>query len=328
LYYQPGGSLVRKLFEGLRGALHLGRVVLKGNAKIVHARAHPPALMAYPVVKILRRKLLFDVRGLIADEYADIGRWPRSGFLFRFVKMAEGFLFRHADALVFLTRAIVQDLRIRGALSARCLERTTIIPCCVQVPAAAPAPRPSEFVLAYVGKLGSWYLDEEILRFYLALRMIRHEAKLMVLTQSPSGPLRERLATMGLSDDDVWIGAVAHTEVPNRLREACAAVAFYKGGYSKLATSPTKLGEYLSAGLPVVINVGIGDCDELLSSNRIGVSLHDFSEPRLQEGVARLVDLVESPGVRERCRSVARRELDLDTVGVGRYQETYKKLIA
>ena len=110
LYYRHGGSLARKAWEGLRGMVRLATVMLRHKLTIVHARAHPPAMMAYPVARLLGRKLLFDVRGLIADEYADIGHWSRTSLRFRGVKAAERFLVRHADALVFLTRAVVSDL--------------------------------------------------------------------------------------------------------------------------------------------------------------------------------------------------------------------------
>ena len=325
LYYHTGGGLLRKAFEGLRGVLRLVRVVLRNNLRVLHARAHPPAMMAYPVARLFGLKLLFDVRGLIADEYADIGHWSRSSLSYRGVKLAERFLLRHADAMVFLTQAIVRDLLSRGALRPEDLERVTVIPCCVDVPESSQGKGPREFVLAYVGKLGSWYLGEEILQFFAAIRRLRPEAKLMVLTQSVSDTLRARLDALGLSDH-VWIGAVPHSEVGARLEQASAAVAFYKPGYSKLATSPTKVGEYLSAGLPVVINAGIGDCDELLGSNGVGVSLKDFSEQALEQAAAQLIALVETPGVRERCRRLALVELDLGSVGVKRYSGIYSRL--
>lgn len=327
LRYRPGGSLLRKGWEGLRGILRLIRVVLQHNIQVIHARAHPAAMMGFPVAKILRRKFLFDVRGLIADEYAEIGRWPRSGVLFRGVKLAERVLLYRSDAVVFLTHAIVRELSAGGTLGTEDLSRITVIPCCVQVPATAPvSPGPAEFVLAYVGKLGSWYLDEEILRFFMAVRQLRTNARLMVLTQSPADGLRARLSALGLPGDAAWIGAVEHSQIENRLRHASAGVAFYKSGYSKRATSPTKVGDYLSAGLPVAINAGVGDCDELLTRNQLGVSLNGFSDLEVDTAAARLIELAESPGTRQRCREVALRELDLDRVGVARYRAIYADL--
>lgn len=326
LRYRPGGGLLRKGFEGLRGVARLLRVVLQNKLQVVHARAHPAAIMAFPVVWLLRRKLLFDVRGLVADEYADIGRWSRSGALFRLVKFAERFLLRHADATVFLTRAVVGDLTARGTLRTEDLPRVTVIPCCEEIAPLAPAVDRREFVLAYVGKLGSWYLGDEILRFFLAIRSMRPRSKLLVLTQSPANLLRDRLGSFGLSDDDVWIGAVGHSEVQARLRQASAAVAFYKPGYSKLATSPTKVGEYLAAGLPVAMNAGIGDCDELLARDVVGVSMANFSGREIEAAAAHLVELAETPGIRERCHSVALRDLDLQSVGITRYSAIYAAL--
>ena len=47
-------------------------------------------------------------------------------------------------------------------------------------------------------------------------------------------------------------------------------MSFIKPCLSKLSSSPTKVGEYLAAGLPVISTAGIGDVDDLLTGRNNG----------------------------------------------------------
>ncbi len=109
-------------------------------------------------------------------------------------------------------------------------------------------------------------------------------------------------------------------------------MAFIKPCRSKAASSPTKVGEYLAAGLPVIANAGIGDLDGLLSGEPeeeapVGVLVEPFDAGMLEQGVRRIVELVNDPQTRDRCRRVARRHLDLVSVGWRRYRGMYEALI-
>ena len=47
-----------------------------------------------------------------------------------------------------------------------------------------------------------------------------------------------------------------------------------------MASSPTKNGEYLACGLPLIINAGIGDSDALIDQWQAGVLIEEFIEGR------------------------------------------------
>ena len=94
------------------------------------------------------------------------------------------------------------------------------------------------------------------------------------------------------------------------------------------ATSPTKIGEYLAAGLPVVSTAGIGDVDALLRDNRAGALVEDFSARAYEAAVDTVRELREDPGTRQRCAAVARQNLSLREVGIPRYDALYRRLAA
>jgi hypothetical protein len=80
--------------QGLAVALWL---VARHNLNIVHARSYIPALIGWVVKLLAGAKLLFDMRGLWADERTDGGIWPVGGRIYRAVKRLERTLLGGAD---------------------------------------------------------------------------------------------------------------------------------------------------------------------------------------------------------------------------------------
>jgi glycosyltransferase involved in cell wall biosynthesis len=148
-----------------------------------------------------------------------------------------------------------------------------------------------------------------------------------VLTQSPpemiAGPLRAR----GVREEDFLVRRVAPADIPRYLKAADLAVSFIKPCFSKLSSSPTKLAEYLAAGLPVICNAGVGDVDALVEGERVGVVVRELSRAAYRAALAEAEALRREPDAAARCRDAARRHFDLAGVGGLRYQRLYRRVI-
>ena len=126
--------------------------------------------------------------------------------------------------------------------------------------------------MVYAGSVTGLYLLEEMARFVLALQTLRPRAFLRVLTPASAIDASARLRQAGLASDDFCVGAALPGDVRTFLRGASGGLSFRKGTFSQMAASPTKVAEYLAAGLPVVTNVGVGDLDAVLAEDGVGVS--------------------------------------------------------
>ena len=115
-------------------------------------------------------------------------------------------------------------------------------------------------------------------------------------------------------------------EVGRYLAGVDFALCFYQPKFSEIAASPTKVGEYLGAGLPVVATAGIGDLDALVEGHDVGVLVDDFSPGAYADAFERVLRLAEDPGCRDRCRAVARTHLSLHAVGIPRYDRLYHEV--
>jgi glycosyltransferase involved in cell wall biosynthesis len=96
---------------------------------------------------------------------------------------------------------------------------------------------------------------------------------------------------------------------------------------SKIASSPTKNGEYLACGLPLVINAGVGDSDLLINEWNAGVLIEDFGEEDYLKAGREIELIVADREARKKARSVAERVFNLERVAGERYASLYEAVL-
>ena len=193
----------------------------------------------------------------------------------------------------------------------------------------------------YVGKLGGWYLTHEMVDFVAKAVQIMPRMRWRVLSQSDPQAIRQSPA-FALLNGQVTFAQVAPEEVPAELNKCHVGLSFVKPCVSKQASSPTKLAEYLAAGLPVVSTAGIGDSDAILTGNDahgeefngngalgrpVGVLVREFTAEAYSQVICELKALLDDPDTPWRCRAVAEQHFDLERVGWVRYRRLYRLLL-
>jgi glycosyltransferase involved in cell wall biosynthesis len=321
LRYHKRPSLLVTLLDVLVGSAWLVREIGRQRPALVHARSHVPALMALVARRATGVPFLFDCRGMFADAYVDFGHWNRRSFKYRLTKMAEPVLFGSAGHTVVLTERFKRMLlpQVRP-------ERLTVIPCCVDLHRYQPRrvqQGDSSFTLCFAGSVANWYLLSQMLDFASVAAGIIPSFRLLMLNRNEQQLIRRELALRGLSTVSEVVG-VSPAEVPSYLRRAHAGIAFLRPSFSMQAASPTKIGEYLAAGLPVVYNPGVGDLDELLAE--VGVAVPRFDCESYAAAARRIRCLADHSGIVQACRRRAEQRLSLPA-GAARYSEVYARLV-
>lgn len=328
LAYHKRPSLPATLYDIAAGARAAIRLVREHGIGVIHARAHVPLAMALIAQRVTGCRLVFDIRGLMAEEYADAGVWAEGSLKFRGIKKLERTGLKRADQVVVLTRAM-RDWLLKHRLATA--EKIEVIPCCVDF-ARYPGdqdghePPGERFEVIYAGSVTGLYMLEEMARFFAALKTREPKALLRILTMSPRDHAAARLRQAGLSTDDFWIGKASADEVPRQLRRARLGLSFRRPTFSQVAASPTKIPEYLAAGLPVVSNAGIGDVDSLLERERVGVVVRDFTSAEFARAAEAAHGLANDASVRTHCVEIARRHFDLQAVGGKGYANVYSRI--
>jgi glycosyltransferase involved in cell wall biosynthesis len=329
--YHKWPTLPATIFDvasGIATSVRRGR----GGVDLIHARSTVPAMMAAIAGRILRVPWIFDVRGLVAEEYADGGHWSRDGLLFRLTSGCEKRLLRSARGLVFLTERIRDEFARQSAWPDK---PTAVIPCAVDTAAfVAPSDARTRVrsalglgdrpVLVYSGSLGSWYRLREMLDFYdVAAREIEGLSFLIV---SPDEQKARALLAGHPRAATIRALRARPEQMPEYLSAADAGLCFLGDHHSKAASSPTKYGEYLAAGLAVVTNPWTGDAARL-AGDPAWILVDGFSSAAYAKAARELRGQLAQPErLRAAARALAQRCFSMNDA-LDRYEGLYRRVL-
>jgi glycosyltransferase involved in cell wall biosynthesis len=306
---------------------------------MVHARAHIPATIALSLKKQFGIKMIFDIRGLMAEEYVDAEHWKKGGVPYGVTKAMERRALAAADGVVTLTERIWPIIAGWEGLRGRHIIRE-VVPCCTDLQlfkfnADERERRRAEFglqdrlTIVYSGSIDGWYLTEKMADFFGQLLRRNSFAHFLWLTHGNRERITRLMQERNIAPGSYTVRSMSPRDVPSYLSAGDAGLSFIKPCFSKLASSPTKNAEYLACGLPVIINAGIGDSDTLVTEEGLGALVTEFEEAEYTKAISIIEDLARDPETtRERARAAAERFFDVRQCGIERYARLYERVLA
>jgi glycosyltransferase involved in cell wall biosynthesis len=338
LRYHKRFSLVATIYDVLNGIRYASALVKLKRIEIVHARSHIPATIGLALKRRFGLKMIFDVRGLMAEEYVDAGHWKNGDTRFRLTKAVERRALAASDGVVTLTERIWPLVSNSEGLQGRQVAHE-VVPCCVdlekfkfrqedRIRRRAELGLDDQFVLLYSGSIGGWYYTEQMVDFFSELLKQQTNAHFLWLTTGNQALIDQLMKNGGLARSRYTVLSVSSAEVSSYLSAGDAGIAFYKPTLSRLATSPVKVSEYLACGLPVLINQGIGDLEELVGREHVGIVIDGFASSNFTEAARSVAPLLDRRSeARQRARAVAEKNFDVRKVGRGRYARLYLEVL-
>jgi glycosyltransferase involved in cell wall biosynthesis len=273
------------------------------RADVVHARSD---LAAASVLLGRPRAWVWDVRSFWVDQRIALGMIRRGSAVERAFRAVERQAASGASAITTLTQAAIEELARRHGPGVA--EKARVVTTCVDLDRFPLTPFPDRpLSLLLSGSYNALYDLPTMLRFTAAVRRCR-PATLTLLRPSAT-PWDE--AVLG---DGGQVGSSSFADMPGHVAAHHAGLSVCGTGDRRaiLAAMPTKIGELLACGRPVVVNAGLGDCDSLLAEGGAGVVLAGNADDDLDRGASELLDLVDDPDTPARCRRLAERRFSLD----------------
>lgn len=338
LTYHKRPSVPATAYDIFMGTRTAKRLIRQHGIEVLHARSYVPMLIA--LLAEQGQKLIFDMRGFWADERVDGNIWPQTSAikrtLYRLAKALERWALRRADRVVVLTQAAKRVMPDIPGVHLP-LPPIDVIPTCADLdrfqPVADKVAVRQELglpedrrILVYQGSIGTWYMLPEMVAFVRQAKDRWPDLLWLVLSPKEHDRIREACSAAGLVEgSDYRIQALPHREMPRWVAACDAALFFIKPSYSKLSSCPTKFGECLACGLPVVANTGVGDVGETLESHRVGPALSEFTREAYSQGLDELEGYWRDPETAARCRQAAEVEFAL-AEAQERYDRLYRSL--
>ena len=128
------------------------------------------------------------------------------------------------------------------------------------------------------------------------------------------------------------VGAVRTSATPGEMPALIASchaglsVCRDDAGISLVAAMPTKIGEFLAVGRPVIVNSGLADAASMVDGADAGVVV-DASAGGLDDAATRLLELLDDDATPVRATGLAAEFFDLDA-GVDNLLEVYRRISA
>ncbi len=285
----------------------LSRVLRAAWAVRGSAVAHARSDMAAASVMIAGvDRWVWDVRSLWVDQKVASGAIQPGSLQERVMRWVERLAAHRSTAMVTLTESAIDELerRYEGGVT----QKASVITTCVDLNRFETSPLPPvPLRVLLAGTLNRYYDVQTMLDLIAELRCRR--------------PVEFIVASPGDTDweDELrGVEAVRVTATPGEMAglvSSChvgLSVCRDDAGASLLAAMPTKIGEFLASGRPVIVNPGLVDAAGLLERYECGVVFGSAGNLKVGEAVDRLVSLLADPGMPERCWSLAEAHFNLD----------------
>lgn len=262
---------------------------------MVHTRPGVPELVGLWMKKTMGVKFLNDIREFYADSRVEGGMWKLSNPLYKaaynFFKRKETESVSKCDGIVCLTYAA--EKIIKGWKEYKSNIPLQVIPCSADLELFDPGKiseaekttlrsalniSKDDFVISYLGSIGGWYLTDEMMQFCKVLTDKIRAAKILFISPHRHDEIRTSASKYGIDSDKVVIQKANRQEVPKLVSLSNYSVFFIKPCYSKQSSSPTKHGEIMAMGIPLITNSGVGDVEAISNRYNAGIIIREFNE--------------------------------------------------
>ena len=241
---------------------------IKHGFSLIHCRSYISSLVGLKFNRLYGIPFLFDMRGFWADERVEGGLWNLKNPFYKLVY----FYFKRKEKQFLLESSHIISLTYNGKKNILKLPSFThlesnisVIPCCTDLNLFKPVKRDSDsFTIGYLGSLGTWYMIKEMLVFFKKIKNKIPNSKFHFLTKDDSEIIFTYCKEIGINRKYILVGESDRKDIPFQTRNWNFSLFFIKPSYSKLFSSPTKQGELMAMGIPIICNSGVGDVDNIV----------------------------------------------------------------
>jgi glycosyltransferase involved in cell wall biosynthesis len=277
----------------------------KYKLDMVHTRPGVPALVGLWMKRKLGVKFLNDIREFYADSRVDGNMWnlknPLYKIIYNYFKKKEAAAITENDGIVCLTYTAEKIIKEWPEYNKNIpLE---VIPCSVDLNLFNPdiidknkkallrnewGITENDFIITYLGSIGGWYLTHEMLEFCKILGNRIPTAKFLFISPHRHDEIIAAAKAHQINTDKVVIKKASREEVPLLLSLSNFAVFFIKPCYSKQSSSPTKHGEIMAMGIPLITNSGVGDVEKIVEQYHSGIIIQQFNEKEYTDAAEKI----------------------------------------
>jgi glycosyltransferase involved in cell wall biosynthesis len=299
-------------------------VIKQGKVRLVHARSYFSGVVAYLLTRKTNIPYIYDIRGFWVDEKVYKGRLQSNSIMYKLLKKLDNTIYVNSKAIVSLTQKGVGVIERFSTWDANKTPTIVVIPTCVNNSQFKKIKTPSKSIV-YLGSVGKGYMGNIIFKVFSLVQKYYPDYEIILISRSDDKLIKELAHENNVELAKVNHLKLNHNQVASELGKCQVGLSFIQPHYSKEASCATKIGEYLSCGIPVLTNAGIGDMDETLN-DETSVICNQFDEKNLLNAIQQIIDLSLKPITSKACVKLASSYFSLQK-GVDKYNLLYQQIM-
>lgn len=268
-----------KIYDMIKFSFVMIKVLSKNKVNVVHARSHIPAYFAFFFKFFFNYKFYFDFRGLWIDEKIESRNWNNFFFtqiIIPFFRILEIYSLSKADKIIVLTNKIKKILFDKYKFINN--KAIYVLPCVnnfkINLNKNDQLKKKiglKKIVFCYVGSFGGIYDPIKVIEIFKSIKKNFLNSSLLILTNNISYyDFKMKEYRKFFYKGDIKVLSIDHNKIKNYLSVVDIGINYIKNGYARNAQSPTRIGEFLMCGIPIITNSNIGDIDEILRKTKGG----------------------------------------------------------
>lgn len=349
LTYTKNPPILSTIWDIYKMYLKTNEIHKSDKIDLIHCRSYQSAEIGLRFKRKNKIPWVFDMRGFWADERIDGNIWQLSNPIYKFIynhyKKKEIRFLTDSDQIISLTHNAKKEIlswqekkTLPNVFKDKSLS-IEVIPCCVDtnlfnihsVNQQKVAELKNQlnveentFVIGYVGSIGTWYMLPEMLDFFKVLKTKKQNTVFLFITNEPEENIKSIVIQKEIDPNDIRVVSCLHKEVPTYICLFDISIYFIIPAYSKKASSPTKQGELMAMGIPIVCNANVGDADKIITETKSGWVVSNFEENEYEKTANQILN--EPLHDRKEIIQHGVNEFNLES-GAERFRKTYERIL-
>ena len=164
----------------------------------------------------------------------------------------------------------------------------------------------------------------EMLDFFKELLKTRTNVKFLLITKDDPNPIIYKVKEKSIDTRCIIIQSSSREMMPSFIGASNFSIFFILPVFSKKASSPTKMGEIMNLGIPIICNSGVGDVDEIMNECMPELLVKEFTKNEYK----RVIDLIIN-NYKPNQKRIIETSFNYYSLekGIAKYKEVYQSIL-
>ena len=291
----------------------------KHKIKIIHLRSLIPYISIMIPSLFYKVNIIYDMRGFWIQEKIDRYNWNKNSIVVKTLKKIEIHLLKKSKKIICLTENSIKILSSKYNLN---INKFTKIPTTVDLNLFKKNQNIKNKLtnFCYLGTTKYAYDFNLLIKFFIKLKTNNISYNLFIIS-------KDKINTnilKNIGEDNYKILDLEREDVIKKLNSIDFGIFFLKNNKSVAASYPTKIGEFMSMGIPIICNKFNTDFEKIFDKKNCFINYEQDSN------ILNVIDAIKSykdnHKISSECISFAKEELNLENSNI-KYKIIYDKIL-